>query len=55
MAQVGNAFDTYEATSDREALSNIIYNISPQTTPFMSAIGKNKVRNVVFDWQTENL
>jgi len=55
MAQVGNAFDTYEATSDREALSNIIYNISPQTTPFMSAIGKNKVRNVVFDWQTEVL
>ncbi len=55
MAQVTNAFDTYEATSDREQLSNIIYNISPQTTPFLSAIGKNSVKNVTFDWQTETL
>lgn len=55
MAQVTNAFDTYEATSDREALSNIIYNIAPHATPFMSAIGKNSVKNVTFDWQTETL
>ena len=55
MAQVTNAFDTYEATSDREQLSSIIYNISPQTTPFLSAIGKNSVKNVTFDWQTETL
>jgi hypothetical protein len=55
MAKVTNAFDTYTATSDREQLSNIIYNISPQTTPFMSSIGKNSIRNVVFDWQTESL
>ena len=55
MAQVTNAFDTYEATSDREALSNIIYNIAPHATPFMSAIGKISVKNVTFDWQTETL
>lgn len=55
MAQITNAFDTYEATSDREALSNIIYNIAPHATPFMSAIGKNSVKNVTFDWQTETL
>mgnify|MGYP003132779096 CR=1 FL=1 len=55
MAKVTNAFDTYTATSDREQLSNIIYNISPQTTPFMSSIGKNSIKNVVFDWQTETL
>ena len=55
MAKVTNAFDTYSATSDREALSNVIYNISPQATPFMSAIGKNSIKNVVFDWQTETL
>ena len=55
MAKVTNAFDTYTATSDREQLSNIIYNISPQTTPFMSSIGKNSIKNVVFDWQTESL
>ena len=55
MAKVTNAFDTYSATSDREQLSDVIYNISPQATPFMSAIGKNSIKNVVFDWQTETL
>ena len=55
MAKVTNAFDTYSATADREQLSDVIYNISPQTTPFMSSIGKNTIKNVVFDWQTENL
>ena len=55
MAKVTNAFDTYSAQADREALSNVIYNISPQQTPFMSSIGKNNVKNVVFDWQTESL
>jgi hypothetical protein len=55
MAKVTNAFDTYTATADREDLSNIIYNISPQQTPFMSSIGTRNVKNVVFDWQTENL
>ena len=55
MAKVQNAFDTYSAQADREQLSDVIYNISPQTTPFMSSIGKNTIKNVVFDWQTENL
>ena len=55
MAKVTNAFDTYSATADREQLSDVIYNISPQQTPFMSSIGKNSIKNVVFDWQTETL
>ena len=55
MAKVTNAFDTYTATADREQLSDVIYNISPQQTPFMSSIGKNSIKNVVFDWQTETL
>lgn len=55
MAKVTQAFDTYSAQADREQLSDVIYNISPQATPFMSAIGKNSIKNVVFDWQTENL
>lgn len=55
MAKVTNAFDTYTATSDRESLSDVIYNISPSTTPFMSSIGKSNVKNVQFDWQTEAL
>ncbi len=55
MAQINNVFDTYDATADREQLSNVIYNISPTATPFMSSIGKNSIKNVVFDWQTEAL
>jgi len=55
MAKITNAFDTYTATADREDLSNIIYNISPMQTPFMSSIGKRSINNVVFDWQTEVL
>tara|TARA_B100000900_G_scaffold188188_1_gene159416 strand:+ start:436 stop:1371 length:936 start_codon:yes stop_codon:yes gene_type:complete len=55
MAKVTNAFDTYSATADKEQLSDVIYNISPQQTPFMSSIGKNSIKNVVFDWQTEAL
>ena len=55
MAKVTNAFDTYTATADREDLSNIIYNISPMQTPFVSSIGTRNVKNVVFDWQTESL
>ena len=55
MAKVRNASDTYTATADREALSQLIYNISPMSTPVISAIGKNNVKNVQFDWQTESL
>ena len=55
MAQIDNVFDTYDAQADREQLSNVIYNISPTATPFMSSIGKNSIKNVVFNWQTEAL
>mgnify|MGYP005673471497 FL=1 len=55
MAKVTNAFDTYTATADREELSDVIYNISPTATPVMSAIGRNNVSNVQFDWQVESL
>tara|TARA_B100000073_G_scaffold201664_2_gene166990 strand:- start:1263 stop:2204 length:942 start_codon:yes stop_codon:yes gene_type:complete len=55
MAKVTNAFTTYDATADREELSNTIFNIDPSSTPFMSALGTKNVSNVVFDWQTENL
>ena len=34
-------------------MSDIIYNISPTDSPMLSAAGRNSIRNVVFDWQTE--
>ncbi len=39
----------------REDLSNIIYNISPEETPFMSGIGKSTCDNTYFEWQTDAL
>ena len=50
MAIVTNAFSTYTATSDREDLSNAIYNISPMETPMVSLGGRRSVKNVQFDW-----
>jgi hypothetical protein len=55
MAKVTNAFATYSATANREDLSNVIYNIDPFDTPFMSSIGRRNVSNRIFDWQTESL
>lgn len=55
MAKVTNAFETRNATANREDLSNVIYNIDPTATPFLSTIGRRNVSNVRFDWQVENL
>ena len=55
MAIVTNAFTTYNATANREDLSNAIYNIDPFDTPIMSAVRRRNVKNRIFDWQTEFL
>lgn len=55
MAAVTGSFKTYDATSNREDLSDIIYNISPTETPFMSSIGRTKASNVLHEWQTDAL
>jgi len=55
MAKITNAFDSYEAKGQREDLSDVIYNISPEETPFVSAVGKRAVSNTKFEWQTEAL
>jgi len=55
MAIVADTFLTYSAKGIREDLSNVIYNISPEDTPFVSNIGKGAISNTVFDWQTDAL
>lgn len=55
MAIVTNTFQTFQSIGNREELSNIIYNISPTATPFMSNAGRGKVDNVFFEWQTDAL
>jgi hypothetical protein len=53
--KVTSAFTTYNATANREDLSNAIYNIDPFDTPVMSAARRRNVKNRIFDWQTEFL
>src|SRR5689334_7052326 len=55
MAKVTNAYASYPAVGNREDLSDVIYNISPTSTPIMSAIGRRDAHNRTFDWQTESL
>lgn len=55
MAIVGNTFTRYSAVGIREDLSNVIYNISPEETPFISNIGRESVKNTYFEWQTDAL
>jgi len=56
MAIVTNTFTRYSAVGLREDLANVIFNISPQTTPFISNMTKKKtVKNTFFEWQTDSL
>jgi hypothetical protein len=55
MAIVANTFLTYNAKGIREDLANVIYSISPETTPFVSNVGKGSISNTAFDWQTDAL
>lgn len=55
MAQVTNTYSAFDAVGEREDLSDIIYNISPTDTPFMSGIGREKATAVNHEWQTDAL
>jgi hypothetical protein len=55
MAIVANTFTRYSAIGIREDLSNVIYNISPEETPFISNIGRESVKNTYYEWQTDSL
>jgi len=48
-------YQTHQAVGEREDLTDVIYNISPTDTPFMSSIGKTKATGVYHEWQTDSL
>jgi hypothetical protein len=48
-------YNAYDAIGQREDLTDIIYDISPTETPFMSSIGKTKATAVFHEWQTDSL
>jgi len=55
MAQPSNTFDSYDANGIREDLENVIYNISPEETPFYSSMKKVSASNTYHEWQTDSL
>ena len=55
MAQPSNMFDTYDTVGLREDLADVIYNISPSETPFMSNASKGTASSTLYEWQTDSL
>jgi len=55
MAQPSNTFDSYDSVGIREDLSNVIYNVSPEETPFYSKASKTSAKNTLVEWQTDSL
>jgi len=55
MAQPTNLFSAFDAVGIREDLADIIYNVSPSETPFMSAIGRETCSATYHEWQLDSL
>ena len=55
MAQQSNSFDSYDAVGIREDLEDVIYDVSPEETPFYTACAKLKASNTLHEWQTDSL
>lgn len=55
MALATGGFTTYLAVGNREDLSDMIFDVSPTDTPFLSAIKKTKATATTHEWQTDVL
>lgn len=55
MAEPSGTFDTFAAIGVREDLEDIIYDISPLETPFLSNAARMKATNTFHEWQTDAL
>jgi hypothetical protein len=55
MAMPSNTLATYEAVGNREDLSDIIYDVTPTETPFLSSIPKNSAEATKHEWLTRSL
>lgn len=52
---MADVFSTYDAIGNREDLADMIYDISPMDTPFVSGISKNTATATNHEWQTDSL
>lgn len=55
MSAITNTYSRYSAKGIREDLANVIYNISPEETPFTNNIGRGTASNTIFEWQVDEL
>lgn len=55
MAVPTDTFETYASIGNREDLSDVIYNIAPTDTPFLSGIEVTDATAVLHEWQTDTL
>jgi len=55
MTAPSNTYVTTSAIGNKEDLSDIIYRISPTTTPLMNMAAKAKASNTLHEWQTQDL
>lgn len=55
MSLPSDTFTTYSAIGNREDLADIIYNVDPTETPFLTAAEKVKAKAVNHEWQTQAL
>lgn len=55
MTQPADTFSSYDAIGNREDLSDVIYDISPTATPFMTGIARTTSTATFHEWQTDSL
>jgi hypothetical protein len=55
MAQPTSTHSTYDHVGNREDLSDVIYNVDPTATPFLSMIPKTKATHTKHEWLTRSL
>src|SRR5882672_8504393 len=55
MTIVTNTTLVFDIKGVREDLSNLIYNISPEDTPFIANAARESVDNTLYEWQRDSL
>ena len=55
MAVPTGTFQAHAAIGNREDLTDIIHDISPMNTPFMSNVARSSASAVLHEWQTDSL
>jgi len=55
MAVPTNTVETFDRVGIREDLADVIYNIAPTETPFISNAASGSAAQTLYEWQTDGL